>query len=172
MSLQVSNNLDFEEILKSYNSLIHKVCYMFKSDPDSRRDLYQEICINIWRGLPAFKGKSSLSTWLYRVALNTALSDTRKLRHNPLDRADEYNEQLTTSFQTNHDQYHDLSLLLNTLNASDKAIILLHLEDKSYSDIAEIIGISANNVSVKLVRIKKHLEAEYQALTGAGGHHE
>jgi RNA polymerase sigma-70 factor (ECF subfamily) len=106
------------------------------------------------------------------VALNTALSDTRKLRHNPLDRADEYNEQLTTSFQTNHDQYHDLSLLLNTLNASDKAIILLHLEDKSYSDIAEIIGISANNVSVKLVRIKKHLEAEYQALTGAGGHHE
>jgi len=155
------HNKYFEEVIREHRILILKVCIMFSYDEAGQKDLYQDICINIWKGLPSFKGRSQLSTWLYRVALNTALSQGKKHHRNPL-----YQAEMVENIADDHiseDQEDKIKALyagIDQLKASEKAIILLYLEEKSYEEIADIIGISAGNVSVKLVRIKRKLEHE------------
>ena len=148
---------EFAQIVKENRSTIYTVCYMFSKDLDEVGDLFQETLINLWRGFASFKGKSEVSTWIWRVSLNTCISSERKkklrrteplsMELNVFDSRDEDNRQI----QMLHSRIH-------RLQPFDRAIVLLWLENLSYEEIASIVGISVKNVSVRLFRIKEELK--------------
>ena len=149
---------EFAQIVREHKSTIYTVCYMFSQDEDEVNDLFQETLINLWNGIEAFRGESKVDTWIYRVALNTCISADRK-RHSrgqkvPLSMdIDLYSDQ-----DANTKQVRQLHERINRLGLIDRAIILLWLENMSYDEIGSIVGISAQNVGVKLFRIKEQLK--------------
>ena len=167
MAKQLSE-IAFEKLIFENQSLIIKVCNIFCHTQPDKDDLFQDITINLWKGLSSFKGHSKLSTWIYRVSLNTAISSSRKARNRKLLFPDKMPE--TGSYPPEQDVGNDDYLIkalyagIDQLKPVEKAIILLYLEEKSYEEIAEIIGISAKNVSVKLVRLKRKLETTVKPL--------
>ncbi|MES2108840.1 MAG: sigma-70 family RNA polymerase sigma factor [Bacteroidota bacterium] len=151
----------FVEAINSNIGIIHKICNVYFTDADDRKDICQEILYQLWRSYPAFKGDAKFSTWMYKVALNTAITYSKKAgREVPTDMQAGNWEQLAANNDPQHN-YERMALLyaaINTLSVTDKAITLLYLEDNSYEEIAEITGITKTNVSVRLVRIKKALK--------------
>ena len=148
------------EIQENQN-IIHKVCKIYTSDKDSHNDLFQEITIQLWKAYPKFRGDSKLSTWMYRIALNTAITLYRKKKRTI--ETQDFSNVLYKIESTNYDstQEEQLKLIyqaIHQLNDIDKALILLYLEDKNYSEIAETLGISEVNVRVKMNRIKSRLK--------------
>lgn len=148
---------DFSQIVKENKSTIYTVCYMFSNDEDEVNDLFQETLINLWKGFDTFRGESSVTTWIYRVAMNTCISaDRKKKRRNE--------ERLSIGINPYEDgdddsrQVQQLHRLIGRLGLVDRALVLLWLENMSYEEIGNILGISAKNVSVKLVRIKEKLK--------------
>lgn len=152
-----SKETDFEKIVREHKSTIYTVCYMFSKDQDEVNDLFQDILINLWKGFDAFRGDSKVETWIWRVSLNTCISDDCKKKRRgesvPLDVA----TNLYTDTDNDSKQIQQLYARINKLGVMDRAIVLLWLENMSYEDIGAIIGISPKNVSVKLVRIKQQL---------------
>ncbi len=153
--------IEFEKLVYDNQLLIIKVCNIYCHSQHDKDDLFQEITLNIWKGLPLFKGHSNLSTWIYRISINTAISRCNKKKNNKISYAGEVPER-GFSIPSYGDEV-DVKVKalyegIDKLKAIEKAIVLLYLEEKSYDEIAEIIGISANNVSVKLVRLKRKLE--------------
>jgi len=147
----------FMELMHEHQGIIHKICFLYCRRRSDKEDLYQEIVLQLWRSYPSFKGKSTFSTWMYRVALNTAISMKRKFR--VLAEPDTLPDMLTDDEST-MDLAEEVKILykaISRLAKVEKAIILLWLEDKSYDEIAETTGITIKNVSVKLVRIKAKL---------------
>ena len=147
----------FAQTIKQHRSTIYTVCYMFSQDADEVNDLFQEALVNLWRGFEGFEHRSDIKTWIYRVALNTCISIDRKKRRNETVR-------LTMDIDLFEDRDEDtqqVSMLhkrISLLKPFDRAIVLLWLEDLSYEEIAQIVGISAKNVSVRLYRIKEQLK--------------
>lgn len=150
----------FSELAEQHQGIIHKVCSMYCEKEADRKDLFQDILIQWWRAFPSFKGQSKFSTWAYRVAINTAISNFRKQK-----RQLDFHALETSSLQipdyANHSDseiYKERSRLLyqaiNQLSKVEKAIIMLHLENHSYEEIGAIIGITKNHVGVKINRIK------------------
>lgn len=138
-------------------STIYTVCYMFSKDQDEVNDLYQEVLINLWRGFDDFEHRSDVRTWVYRVALNTCISIDRKQRR----RSDFELRMDINLFEDRDTDSRQVDLLhkrITKLQPFDRAIVLLWLEDISYEEIGQIVGISAKNVSVRLVRIKEQLK--------------
>lgn len=138
-------------------STIYTVCYMFSKDQDEVNDLYQEVLINLWRGFDDFEHRSDIRTWVYRVALNTCISIDRKQRR----RSDFELRMDINLFEDRDTDSRQVDLLhkrITKLQPFDRAIVLLWLEDISYEEIGQIVGISAKNVSVRLVRIKEQLK--------------
>lgn len=146
--------------LEDNQNIVHKVCSLYTNNRDAHKDLFQEITIQLWKAYPKFRGESKFSTWMYRVALNTAITLYRKskkrLRTQDYDdfiykiKSDEYDET----------QEQQLKLMYNAvkqLGDIDKALVFLFLEDKDYSEISETLGISEVNARVKMNRIKKKL---------------
>ncbi len=148
---------EFEAIVRQHKGTIYTVCYMFSKDKDEVEDLFQETLINMWRGFENFRGESKADTWIWRVALNTCLSNDRKKRrrgeHVPLEMASD----LFTDSDDESRQIQQLKARINQLQVMDRALVLLWLENMSYEEIGAIMGISVKNVSVKLVRIKEQL---------------
>ena len=150
--------LEFAQTVREHKGTIYTVCYMFSNTPDEVADLYQEILINLWKGFPKFRGDSNVRTWIYRVSLNTCISSERK--------KDRKVETLPLSmdinlFDDSDEDSRQIQLLrsrINKLGPFDRAIVLLWLENLSYDEIGAIVGISAKNVSVRLVRIKDQLK--------------
>ncbi len=147
---------EFAQIVKENKSTIYTVCYMFSTNSDEVNDLFQEVLINLWKGINSFKEQSDIKTWIYRVALNTCISQNRKKKMdtvpltmdiNFFDEKDESNKQVKLL----HDR-------INRLQPFDKAIVLLWLENISYEEIGAIVGITAKNVAVRLFRIKELLK--------------
>ncbi len=148
----------FLTIVNDNRRLIYKVCYMYATDHDHFQDLYQEILANIWEGLGSFRGDASVSTWLYRTAINTCVTFYR--RHNThasemtsLDLAGE----LQADDGTHGEQLREMYRLISRLGKLDKAIILMWLDERSYDEIAEVTGFTRNNVATRLRRIKQRL---------------
>lgn len=134
---------------------------MYCNQEEERRDLFQDIVLQLWRAYESFKGDSKISTWMYRVALNTAISGFRKQKRKPeqsqlSDRA--YQIPLMAPDPDMEEKRAFLYKAIEQLSEVEKAIVMLHLEDHSYEEIAEIIGITANYVGVKLNRIKQRLK--------------
>ena len=146
----------FIHSITEHQSIIHKVCRLYRDTPEDREDLFQEIVYQLWKSFSSFQGRSSVATWMYRIALSTAMVKYRKKalpRAMPLD-----NVEIAASPTTaTHPKQDDLYRAIATLSAAEKAIIALYLDDYRYEEIAEITGISANYVGVKLNRIKQKL---------------
>ena len=150
---------EFTELVKDYKQTIYTVCYFYSKDAEEVNDFFQEILINLWRGFPKFRGESNLKTWVYRVSLNTCTDEMRKKKRRvatiPLSLdVDFYQDEGEKSKQIQ--QLHER---INRLNVFDKAVILLWLENMSYSDIADVIGISVAAVTTRLHRIREQLKA-------------
>lgn len=152
-----SKETDFEQIVKEHKGTIYTVCYMFSKDAEEVNDLFQDVLINLWRGFDGFRGESKVDTWIWRVALNTCISDERKKKRRgervPLEMA----ANLYTDTDSDSKQIRQLYARINKLGVMDRAIVLLWLENLSYDEIGAIMGITPKNVSVKLVRIKQQL---------------
>ena len=142
---------EFSGLVKRYKNTIYTVCYLFSKGQDEVNDLFQETLINLRRGFDTFKRQCDVKTWIWRVTLNTCLTAERK---KPLSM--EIN--LFTDTDDDTRQIQQLYNRINKLGVVDRAIILLWLENMSYEEIGQIIGISTKNVSVKLVRIKEQLK--------------
>jgi RNA polymerase sigma-70 factor (ECF subfamily) len=158
MSVQKPNKKEFSELIEKHQAIIHKVTMIYTNGSADREDLFQEICLQLWKSYPSFRKESKFSTWMYRVSLNTAISNVRKNRNKPVFERLNENENITDIGHEEAEQINLLNRAISKLNYIDKAIILLWLEDKSYEEIASIMGTSKTNVSVKLVRIKHKLE--------------
>jgi RNA polymerase sigma-70 factor (ECF subfamily) len=151
------NEQEFEQVMRTHKATIYTVCYMFSKDHDEVADLFQECLINLWRSWPNFEGRSDVRTWIYRVSLNVCVSLDRKKRRHPtipltmdINPYEEDNQ--------NSRQMEILRQRINQLPTFDRAIVLLWLENMSYDEIGAVVGISAKNVSVRLVRIKEQLK--------------
>lgn len=144
-----------------HQGIIHKVCGMYGKHEEARRDLFQDIVLQLWRAYDSFKGESKISTWMYRVALNTAISGFRKQKRKPeqtslSDKAYQIAYKLPDADQEEKRVF--LYKAIEQLSEVEKGIVMLYLEDHSYDEIAEIIGITPNYVGVKLNRIKGRLK--------------
>lgn len=158
MKQQKSNKKALSELIEKNQAIIHKVTLIYTSTLADREDLFQEICLQLWRSFPNFREESKFSTWMYRVALNTAISNIRKQQKKIV--AEPLSNRLQIPAEPTDDAENAklLYAAISKLNRIDKAIILLWLEEKSYDEIASITGLTKSNVSVKLMRIKRKLE--------------
>ena len=147
----------FGQLIREHKSTIYTVCYMFSKDKDEVDDLFQEVLVNLWRGYESFEGRSDVRTWIYRVALNTCISLDRKRRRRPRMELS-MNINLFEDRDTDTQQVDILHRRISRLRPFDRAIVLLWLEDLSYEEIGQIVGISEKNVSVRLFRIKEQLK--------------
>lgn len=152
---------EFLQIITDNQGIIHKVCSIYCDLEEDRRDLFQEIIAQLWKSYPSFRSESKFSTWMYRVALNTAITSFKKNKRQP-DRAGISSETLHLTDEMydtrTEDQIQMLHQAVSKLTGVEKSIILLFLEDKKYEEIAEITGITQNYVRVKMNRIKKKLK--------------
>lgn len=156
------NEREFASIILEHSRIINKVCYFYATDKMPFEDLRQEIYVNIWLGLNQFRGESKMSTWIYRVAVNSALMilrsskpfiQTTSLDFGILDASTEIDDTQRENLQT-------LQSLINRLENIEKAIILLWLDEYSYDEIAETLGLKRNTVAVKIHRIKDKLSKQ------------
>jgi RNA polymerase sigma-70 factor (ECF subfamily) len=150
----------FLEVLGRHQQIINKVIRIYGVDSENRRDLFQEIVYQLWRNFGSFKGESSISTWVYRVALNAAITSLRKSKKVP--EHTELDDQFIStpeSFDTSarSEQVQQLYSAIRSLGEVDRAVVMLYLEELSYKEIAEVLGLTEDNVGVKLNRIKTKL---------------
>jgi len=150
----------FIDLVNHYRALIYKVCNLYCHDAESRRDLFQEVVLQLWKSFPSFRNESSKSTWIYKVTLNTAISNFRKESKRV--------EKATASFALfevpdissepdNAESLTSLRTAINKLSDVEKAIVMLYLDEKTYQQMSEIIGIPISSIGVRINRVKKKL---------------
>ena len=146
--------------LEQNQNIVHKVCRLYTHDRDSHNDLFQEITIQLWKAYPKFRGDSKLSTWMYRVALNTAITLYRKSKRRiKTQDFEDVNFKIKTDDYDDTEEQH-LRLMydaIKQLNDIEKALVFLYLEDKDYAEISQTLGITEVNARVKMNRIKTKL---------------
>lgn len=150
----------FISLINEHQGLIHKVCIMYESDREARTDLFQEIVLQLWRSFSTFRGESKITTWMYRIALNTAISGYRKQTRNV--RTEDLREMhLNISDQAGSDENEEniqkLQSAIRQLSEIERAMVMMALEEIPYEEIAETIGITQNNVRVRMNRIREKL---------------
>jgi len=150
---------DFIQSIEQNQKIIHKVCNLYMNNEQDKKDLFQEILLAAWKGYGNFKGDAKFSTWLYRVALNTAITFYRKDKRQ-IETA-ELKEQVTVFVDNNvpkEEQLTAMHMAIAGLSKIDKALVMLYLEDYDYNEIGNVMGITVNNVAVKMSRIKIKLK--------------
>jgi RNA polymerase sigma-70 factor (ECF subfamily) len=156
----------FLSVLEAHKKLIYKVSHTYSRDWEEFQDLVQEIISQLWMAYPKYDESYKFSTWMYRIALNTAISFFRKeIRHK--ETFGELGDQLLRIADDPYDDPYDQPLallrrLINRMDRMNKALMLLYLEDKSYQEIADILGISVTNVGSKLNRIRQQLKKQFE----------
>ena len=149
---------EFLEVIEAQKRTIYKVCYIYANNQDDLNDLFQETVLNLWKSFPRYRGDSKLVTWVYRIAMNTCITFLRRSGTRPqtipltVDMAQIAADEGTAA------QLQELYKLINQLGRLERALILLWLEEQSYQEMADILGISKANVAVKLNRVKKKLK--------------
>lgn len=148
---------EFASIIRTYERVIYKVCYLYATPNTPLNDLYQEVLLNLWKAFDKFRHECKVSTWIYRIAFNTCISFIRKEKKMPeiitltpaFDQQEEDDETEAMLKQ--------LYAMINRLGQLEKSLILLYLDEKSYEEMAEITGLTRTNVATKLNRIKEKL---------------
>ena len=140
--------------------IIFKVSGMYCNNTACRDDLFQDILLQLWKSFPRYDKIRKFTTWMYQVALNTAISQYRKEKRNKIDVLEEINSNIKedNEFDKKDERAQILHKAINKLNKAEKSIIILYMDDYPYEEISEIIGISVSNVGVKINRIKKKLQ--------------
>ncbi len=150
----------FIQLITAHQGLIHKVCIMYESDREARNDLFQEIVLQLWKSFHTFRGDAKITTWMYRIALNTAISGYRKQsRHVKTQDLDESHLNISDQ-QQSEDREEDAQRLqwaIRQLSEIERAMVMMALEEIPYEEIAETIGITQNNVRVRMNRIREKL---------------
>jgi len=156
-----SDQKRFIDLINQHQGLIHKVCIMYENDAEVRNDLFQEIVLQLWKSFSTFRGEAKISTWMYRIALNTAISGYRKqTRHVKTEDLHEVHFNISdNAHATDHeeDELQKLQWAIRQLNEIERAMVMMALEEVPYEDIAETIGITQNNVRVRMNRIREKL---------------
>lgn len=150
----------FGQLVANYKASIWRVCYAYLPDRSFAEDVYQDILMEIWKSLDRFRGASSVHTWLYRIAVNTAINHGRRETRRPIDfretPADVADSGTTETQETEH-RHQQLHRCIALLPEQDRLVVSLLLEDLSYQEIADITGLSVNLVGVRINRIKPKL---------------
>jgi RNA polymerase sigma-70 factor (ECF subfamily) len=151
---------EFERHIREHEPLLHKVCRIYAYTEVDREDLFQEIVIQLWKAYPKFKGEAKLSTWIYRVAINTAISGLRKKKdfirsYEPGELPE--HKSYDHEGQEKEDRTRELYRAIEQLTQVEKAIVMLYMEDKSYDEMEEITGMSQGALRVRMNRIKEKL---------------
>lgn len=152
----MNDNKEFIDILIQNKRIIYKVCFMYADDNDDINDLYQEVVLSLWKAYQSFEGRSSVSTWIYRIALNTCITGLRKKKNYdyvPLQQDIDILDDCERD-ELLKQMYH----LIHQLDNVDRMYIMLWLDEKNYDEIAEIVGVSRNNVAIRIHRIKEKLK--------------
>jgi RNA polymerase sigma-70 factor (ECF subfamily) len=150
----------FINLINEHQGLIHKVCIMYENDQDARNDLFQEIVLQLWKSFSTFRGEAKITTWMYRIALNTAISGYRKqTRHLKTEdlREMHFNISELSSGDDREEAIQKLQWAIRQLSEIERAMIMMALEEVPYDEIAETIGITQNNVRVRMNRIRERL---------------
>ena len=164
--MPTNHEQNFLTLVHENDGRLRHICRVYARDVEARKDLYQEIMFQLWRSLPSFAGASSIDTWVYRVALNTALTHARRRpartetsleddhvdAEDPATSPDAADETLDLGEQSER-----LYAAIDRLGDVDRMLVTMYLDDRSYREMAEVIGISESHVGVKLHRIKKSL---------------
>jgi RNA polymerase sigma-70 factor (ECF subfamily) len=156
----LSSEQEFIAQIRSTQGILWKICHLYCPEAEERQDLFQEMLVQLWRSYRTFKGQSKFSTWVYRVCLNVAISQYRKSRRQapstelPREVYEQVDSQESELKEERSKALYEAIAQLKTL---EKALVMLYLEDKSYDEISEIMGISANNARVKMNRIREKL---------------
>jgi RNA polymerase sigma-70 factor (ECF subfamily) len=153
----MADEQSFLEQMRLHQRIVLRLVGLYANDAEERKDLEQEVLLQAWKGWPTFRGDAKFSTWLHRVALNTIL--TQKRRPRVVERRDRLDHLPHATHDPSHatDDSERLRLALVQLPGTDRALIALHLEGFDNGEVAEVMGITANHVGVKLHRIKQRL---------------
>lgn len=151
----------FSEYVRAHDAMIRRICLGYARTDQDLEDLYQDVLVNIWRGLPNFRSDSSVKTWIYRITLNTCVSTirlrSRTVKGAPLDNVIE----MADDSQESRVAIKELYECISTLHPLDKAVVMLWLDEYSYDEIAEISGLNRNNVATRLHRAKDKLRRKF-----------
>lgn len=153
-------SIDFVAVVNQYQPLLRRVCRLYCAAADDRQDLFQEVVLQLWRAWPKYvpQPNAKLSTWLYRIALNVAISNLRQRTRRPqplsLDGQTLQLAQETEAAGYEPEEMAALYRAINRLSDVDKAFVLLYLEERTYEEMADILGITQNNVRVKMHRVQ------------------
>lgn len=152
----------FIKAIKENEGLIFRIASVYTNNPDDKADLVQEIIYQLWKAFDSFNGQASLSTWMYRVALNVAIYQLKisKKRVATIPIEEQLLNYADEDSSLNEQKWELFRQQIETLNLLDKAIVMLYLDGKSYQEIAEIVGISESNVGTKMQRIKEKLKKQ------------
>ena len=151
----------FVNVVSENIGIIHKICNIYCNTQEDKKDMMQEITLQLWKSFPRFQKRSKFSTWMYKIALNTAITNIRKSKRNPLREV--ISDKIPDLPEKEHipsldNDINSLYKAITKLNDIEKSIIFLYLEKTIYHEIGDIVGISEKNVSVKIVRIKNKLQ--------------
>lgn len=154
----------FVQLIQSSQGIINSICRVYFPRSEDQKDIRQEIILQLWKAFPHFREEAKVSTWIYRVALNTVLNQLRKVVKHP--------EQITTELLNNmpapkliDDDFQQLRQVMSLLKAKDKALVILHLEGYNHKEIAAMLNTSPTNISTRFSRIKKRLHILYKKYT-------
>ena len=150
---------EFLEMISAQKRVVYKVCYIYAKDDDDLNDLFQEVVLNLWKSFPRYRGDCKMTTWVYRIAMNTCITFLRRSNSRPqtIPLTVEMVGHLADE-EGRTGQLKELYRLINQLGKLERALILLWLEERSYQEMADILGLSKANVAVKLNRIKEKLK--------------
>ncbi|MDE5417056.1 RNA polymerase sigma factor [Labilibaculum sp. DW002] len=164
----------FNDIVTDNSERIKRICSYYSPNSEDRKDMYQEILVNIWKSLDSFRGDAAMSTWIYRIAVNTSLGFTGKAFKQMQMMVNTDTENIGVLFDDGleeklkqESQLNQLQMELNQMSVIDKSLMSLLLEGLSMREIADVIGITEPNVKVKIHRIKEQLKSKL-----SGGKHE
>jgi RNA polymerase sigma-70 factor, ECF subfamily len=149
----------YQTYILPYSTIIVKICRAYTYTQDDFEDYYQEVCLQIWRSFKNFRRQAEWSTWVYRVSLNVCMTLMKKAktRHQEFVSDSLPEQAVEESREVANDDIHRLYHAIRQLSELDRAVILLYLEEHSYLQISEILGSNANNIGVKIQRIKQRL---------------
>ena len=152
----------FTEAVRTHDAMIKRICLGYAQTAEDLDDIYQDVLVNIWQGLPRYRADASMKTWIYRIALNTCVSTLRSRSRKAKEYSLEYVVGIADSGEDRSGEIRELHECIATLGPVDKAIVMLWLDEYSYDEIAEMTGLKRNSVATRLHRAKEKLKKIYE----------